>query len=366
MKLNKYSVASDRGSAIGSYSSTKKTTTSSTSSITSLDRNIWGQEDDGSDIDGDLTCGGNLYVIDNYIDDEDDENDEYSSKVKIEIPVPLADEGLEDKFNNNDGGNLYVKRELVVDEKGSFKAAEYQSGYNLPANDNSSKFASTEWIKNNHKVLSFKDTKGKELGEFDNSDDVTVVIKNYDDEITEVKNSIPTKVSKLDNDEGYITAEDIPELPEIDKNAPVILFSGIIHSNNNDGSLTYQPWVVRPLCYAQHTGVNNIELDYLTVGGEKKCTLVVKVNAKEGWYVKPTSMHSTVSLDSHCNPAVDFGGNRRSQGYWTTGGLFPTGDMYIQVWRTEDANNDSTMNDQVAYSAQEINLTIFGLSYKIS
>lgn len=167
---------------------------------------------------------------------------------------------------------------------------------------------------------------------------------------------IPTKVSQLTNDVPYA---------EYDKNSPVILFSGIIHSNNNDGSMTYQPWVARPLMYAQHTGVKEIKLNYLEIDGNKKPTLVIEVVPKDGWSVKATSVHSTVSLDSHCNPLVDFGGNRRSQGYWTTGGVMPVdGNIYIQVWRTLDDNNDSTINDQIAYSAQEINLTIFGTSYK--
>ena len=106
MKLNKYSVASDRGSAIGSYGSTKKTTTSSTSSITSLDRNIWGQEDDGSDIDGDLICGGNMFVVTSLGNDEDDEDDDKTSEESKEY------EGLEDIFDDNDGGNLWVEKDI--------------------------------------------------------------------------------------------------------------------------------------------------------------------------------------------------------------------------------------------------------------
>lgn len=377
MKLNKYSVPSEQGTTIGSYSSKKSSSSSSSSSSNNksvgLDREIWGQEDDGGDLNGDLTCEGNMYVLDNWDESEDDEDDDIEGyqgaarKVEPIMPLSVTDD-IASRFGNDEGGNHYVKRNLLVDGKGSFKAAEYQSGYNLPADDKSSKFASTEWVKQGHKTLTIKDSKDNQLGTFNNSEDKTITVKNYDDDIADVKNSIPKNVSELDNDSGYITAEDIPDIPEIDKNAPVILFSGIIHSNNGDTSSTnFQPFVVRPLYYSQHTGVEKIELDYLVIDGEKKPTLVVNVVAKEGWTVKATSVHSTVSLDSHCNPLVDFGGNRRSQGYWTTGGVFPTdGKIYLQVWRTVDDNNDSTTNDQIAWSVQEMNLTIFGISYKNS
>ncbi|MCH5234949.1 MAG: hypothetical protein J1E16_06615 [Muribaculaceae bacterium] len=168
--------------------------------------------------------------------------------------------------------------------------------------------------------------------------------------------TVPTKVSQLENDVPYA---------EYDAECPVILFSGIIHSNNNNGSLTYQPWVVRPLCYSQHTGVSGLTLRYLKIDGVEKCTLDIEVNAKTGWSIKPTSIHSQVSLDVYCNPAADFGGNRRSQGYWMTGGVRPDNKIYLQAWRTDDDNNDSTCNDQIAHSVQEINLTIFGIAKKV-
>lgn len=167
---------------------------------------------------------------------------------------------------------------------------------------------------------------------------------------------VPTKVSQLQNDVPYA---------EYDKNDPVILFSGVIHANNNDGSMTYQPFVVRPNLYSQHRSVKEITLNYLEVNGEKKPTLVIDVLPKDGYTVKATSIHTTVSLNQHCNPTTDFGGNRRSQGYWTTGGVFPSdGKIYIQAWRTHDDNNDSTVNDVIAWSVIEMNITIFGLGYK--
>lgn len=378
MILNKYSGSKD-GTTIGAYvaPSSKGSGSSSSSSnkTVGLDREIWGQEDDGGDLDGDLTCGGNIYIIDNYDDSEDDDEDvdEYVGAQRKPMPISVlsaADE-LSSKFDNDEGGNLYVKRQLVVDGRGDFKAIQYQSGYNLPDTDDSSKLASTEWVNKKiaaHKTLTINDSTGKELGKFDNTEDKTVTVKNYDGDISGINNNITNinnDITEINNKLDQIAGD----IPQIDINAPVILFSGIIHSNNDDGGTfgNYQPWVVRPLMYAQHTGVDKLELNYLEVDGQKKCTLVVKVIAKEGWKVKPLSVNAICSLNRHCNPTSDFGGNRRSQGYWMTGGVLPhDGNIYLQVWRTHDDNNDSTINDQIAYSAQEINLTIFGTSYKNS
>lgn len=378
MIFNKYSeVKEGNQTVIGAYKGSSSNSSSSSSSNKSvgLDREIWGQDDDGGDLNGDLTCEGNMYIVDNWDNNEDDEDDDIdgysgaSRKAEPIMPLSIADD-LVSKFNNEEGGNLYVKRQLVVD-KDIFTPEIYGKSifldYPSLKSDNSNKTNLLDILKD-HKKLTFNDTKGNNLGEFDNTADKTITIKNYEDEITNVRKAIPTNVSELNNDAGYITAEDIPDVPEIDSNAPVILFSGIIHSNNDDGGTfgNYQPWVVRPLMYAQHTGVDKLELNYLEIDGVKKCTLKVEVKAKSGWTIKPLSVNAINSLNVHCNPLADFGGNRRSQGFWMTGGVMPAdGNIYLQVWRTEDANNDSTMNDQIAYSAQEINLTIFGTAKKV-
>ena len=386
MIFNKYS-ATDGNVTIGSYASKKSSSSSSSSTervSVSLDREIWGQEDDGGDLNGDLTCEGNLYILDNWDDGEQDEEDteEYiGASLKPEPIMTLAvSEDLSSRFDSDEGGNQYVKRQLIVDGRGDFKAIQYQTGYSLPDTDDSSKLASTEWVNKKiatHKTLTINDSAGNELGKFDNKEDKTITVKNYDSEISSLSGRLSTAETNITNNATNISnnSEQIDNIWEAigdvrasyDKNAPVILFSGIIHSNNDDGGTfgNFQPWVVRPLMYAQHTGVDKLELNYLEVGGEKKCTLVVKVIAKDGWTVKALSVNAINSLNVHCNPQAHFGGNRRSQGFWMTGGVAPSdGNIYLQVWRTGDSNNDTTVNDQIAYSAQEINLTIFGTCYK--
>lgn len=123
MELNKYSI-SKNGTTIGAYKSGSSKGSGGGSTTTkvkaTLDREIWGQGDDGGDVNGDLTCEGNLFVVDNWNDgEEDDEADEVSYIGAQMKPIPVAPLSIADdltsKFDNDEGGNQYVKRQLVVD-----------------------------------------------------------------------------------------------------------------------------------------------------------------------------------------------------------------------------------------------------------
>ena len=390
MVIQKY----NRGSGkypIGSQASinSSKNNSSTTTTSSSGDCDLWGNHFDGmTDLEDTIFSRGSVYAMPSIFDGiDDDEEDDLP-----EGELPEKKEKEYKKMEDDEGGNVYAEnlirslkdikadKNLTVGGKGDFKAAEYQTGYNLPDTDDSSKFASTEWVNKKiatHKTLTINDSAGNELGKFDNTQDKTITVKNYDSDISGLSGRLSTAETNITNNATNISnnSQEIDNIwdaigdvrASYDKGAPVILFSGILHSNNDDGGTfgNYQPWVVRPLMYAQHTGIEKLELNYLEVGGEKKCTLVVKVIAKDGWTAKPLSVNAICSLNVHCNPTSDFGGNRRSQGYWMTGGVLPhDGNIYLQVWRTDDDNNDSTNNDQIAYSAQEINLTIFGTCYK--
>lgn len=100
MKLNKYSESKDGSTVIGSFSdrrSTSSSNSSGSSSTGAADRYIWGQEDTGDDIDGDMTVSGNIYIGDVAYDD--DEN-----------PIPPDHE-----FPSDDG-NLYASSSMASPE----------------------------------------------------------------------------------------------------------------------------------------------------------------------------------------------------------------------------------------------------------
>lgn len=122
MIFNKYSeVKEGNQTVIGAFKGSSSSSTSSRTPEKSvgLEREIWGQEDDGEDLNGDLTCEGNMYIVDNWDDgEEDDDTEEYVGSDAVEVPImtmSIADD-LSSKFDNDEGGNLYVKRQLKVEK----------------------------------------------------------------------------------------------------------------------------------------------------------------------------------------------------------------------------------------------------------
>lgn len=357
MKLNKYSQTKEGGTVIGSHAdrtSSAPSSSSSTSSSVSSGRELWGNEDNGEDIDGSMTVNGNVFI--GGVEFDDDEN-----MIPPEHEFPEAEGCLYAENSIETGGDMTAG--------GNIKGKDISlSGNGDIAGDLSVKGNAS--AKEVYGKTLFLDMEGKKT-------DVLDILKDHDkrisDNATNIKtlqtnvsnchNQCETNASDIDSLEKRIDALENVEI-EADYDSPVILFSGLIQSNNNEPSGTYQPWSVRPAMYSQHSSVAEIKLAYLEVSGAKKPVLVVDVSAKSGWSVKPTSVHFSVSLDQHWNPAVDFGGNRRAQGYWTTGGVSSDGKIYLSVWRTDDSNNDSTTNDCIAFNVQEINLTVFGTARK--
>lgn len=359
---------------IGSQASINANNSSSTttSSSSSNDNYLWGNHNDGiSDVEDTIFVNGSVYAMPSMYGENDEEEDTSSEEGEIEDYQPKEFEPFED----DNGGNVYAQNLIKsfgdIEGKSVYGKTIYLD-YPELKNDSSNKTNLLDILKD-HKKITFKDSKNNELGTFDNTADKTITIKNYDDEISSLNSRVGTNetnitnlTTRVGNNETEIT--NIWEtINSTDTSSPVVLFSGSIHSNNQDTSSTnYQPWNVRPNLYSQHLGVNNIEFNYYEESGEKKPSLVVTLKAKDGWTIKPTSVNSSVTLAAHWNPLVDFGGNRRSQGYWTTGGVFIDGKIYLQVWRTGDDNNDTVTNDCIAWQAQEMNVTIYGTAFKNS
>lgn len=374
-----------------------------------LNRTIWGQKDEGDDVDGSMVVNGNVsikvIVPPQYDPDEGDPEDD--------------DEDGEDIEEETGGGNLDVELKITA-KQAEFKEAKYASDYNLPATDNSTKFASTEWVKKAHKTLTIKDSKNNELGKFNNSEDKTITVKNYDDEISSlnsrvstaetnitnisnhqtdqdvminanvaeildlkkrtgtnegditniyqmiedinkdietVTGEVPTKVSQLENDAHYITLDD---LPEADYKTPVILYSGTFVSDNNDGDKTWQPWKFGT--YAFNAKVSSAGVGYAYDEDDNRIpSIEINLYPKTGYSVKALSVSAMVTKATDYNVFTSAaGGNPRSKGYWCTGGVGENGRIYIGAWRTQDDNNDSVRWDCLGYKCQEISVTIYG------
>ena len=231
--------------------------------------------------------------------------------------------------NNKPSKKDQIKGSGIYSDIGLFKEAAYTSNYRLEDTDNSSRLASTEWVKK-----------------------LVAGIK------------IPDKVSELENDVPYLTIED---LPENDKNQPIILFSGILTSNNNDNNLKYQPFKIDVANCTQFEGVSKLDIEYVSsTNPGLKITVVPKV----GYTIKPTSSTASIlaatdnSNGNHFSVLSFTGGEKRSAGYWTVGGT-EGGISYWYAGRTGNEHQDATNFDVMASRVTKLNITIYGIGYKM-
>lgn len=101
MKINKYSL-SKNGTTIGAFVSSSSSTNISSSTIS--ERNLWGNDDEGGDIDSTLFVNGSLYLkVPDYSDEENGDNEGEK----------------EDQFtpeSDDEGGNIYADGKIKSKE----------------------------------------------------------------------------------------------------------------------------------------------------------------------------------------------------------------------------------------------------------
>ena len=299
-----------------------------------LNRTIWGQEDIGENIDGNMIVNGDIHIKfitePTFTPEEDDVDDGIIGE-------------YDDEYDVGAGGNLIVEGDITCS---TLNADTIK--FNYPTLEDSKK--------NLRDLL-----KGFDTRITGNTTDIT----NIKSEISDLWDAIPEKVSQLENDKGYITADELPTLlPENDKFAPVILFSGRLYSYNNDNTITWGSWYVSGARSCQHSGISNLTASY-TNKSSNIPSLKLNLTTKDGYYCKITSVSSQVVRAVDYDPKTSTGANHRSKGYWMTGGVDNEDDyIYLNAWRTGDQNNDTTNLDCLAYRVQEISITIYGQCYK--
>lgn len=370
-RIIKYDKAKPSGSGrVQTIVSTGYPTNSGATTDKEISCNLWGNDFDGkNDIKDSMEVNGDIYLKFDPDDFDDSDFTDDEGNVVDDLPTgSLYADGKIEARKSVYGKTIYLdypeKVEDIIDEDGEITQDDSNKTDLLDVlKDHDSKLDDHEGrISANEGKIA--DHESRISTNTTNISNLTTRVSNAETNINNNATNITNLTTRVSNNETEIT--NLWEAVNAqDTSSPVVLFSGSIHANNQDTSSTnYQPWNVRPNMYSQHIAVQGIELNYFEVNGEKKPMLVIKVNAKDGYTIKPTSVVSSVTLNSHWNPTVDFGGNRRSQGFWTTGGVWIDGNIYINVWRTHDDNNDSTTNDCIAWSVQEMNVTIFGRAYK--
>lgn len=245
----KYTIGSQ--ASINANTNGGSTTTTTTSS--SADNYLWGNYNDGtSDIEETIFVNGSVYAMPKlYEDIEEDDIEE------IEGNVSVYEKQLVQPFEDDEGGNIYA--ENLIKSFGDIKADNSVVSkevygktifvdYPEVKTDTSNKTNLLDLLKS-HKKLTITDSKNNELGVFDNTTDKTITIKNYDDEISDLKvlvnnevNNLSGSLAKLQKNKSVILAT-----VELVRNSPYENQSYVAYASCYDG-LIFKNYVVGEGC----------------------------------------------------------------------------------------------------------------------
>lgn len=224
---------------------------------------------------------------------------------------------LEKEIVDNNSEDTKVEGPGIYSDLGIFREAAYSSDYVLDKEDNSSRFASTEWVK-------------QFLAQDDDQQD--------------------------DDQQG----------DQEDDESPVILFSGILESANQGNSASWQPFSI--ISGAFHKDVSSVIPRYMTVAP----TLTLQIYTGPTHSVQCYGVSATVLQiydpynQNHYTPDTARTSEFRSAGYWVTGGPTASDIVSLNVWRTGNEHSDSTWNNCLINMVQKISVTIFGTIKKIT
>lgn len=359
--LNKYNRPNEKSKAVSIASSSSNSNLEITGGNVTLDRSLWGNEDNGGDIEETIQVQGSVYARSfDYADEESDDDDADESKQEF------ADDP------DDDGNGGYVFGEKMV--KSPIIKSTKQIFLPYPTQTDSLKDLAPLIKGHSDRITNLEGRMTTAEGNITNLGNRVTNVENHqaDQDVF-----INANVSEIINIKGELanlsttalTEERVLELiqanaQEVDKNAPVVLFSGTIYSDNNDSDKTWQPWSVKANQSSYHSGISSLELIYQSVTNSTP-SLRVSCYTKNGYICKITSISAMVKKATDYNiESSNTGGNPRSRGYWMTGGVDYQGVGYLAAWRTQDDNNDSVRYDCMAYKVQEVNLTIYGTCYK--
>lgn len=337
MQLAKYSKYKDK--VYTTVATGEGGNNSTTSSAT--DRNLWGNDDTGNDMNGSMRVQGNIYVMgETWTEDENGEPiptsraGEASSRAGDDPFPPSADDGVGNLFLD---GTVYAEG---VATKGDITAGRHLY-INYPHPDHTGgKKCVGELIKSNADAISSLTTKVNTN---------TTNISNNADEISKLKASNLTvdDVLKLirDNQPSKLGAYD----------QPVVLLSGVLERN----PMSTTNWL-----YAVHH-LPHFDIDYPQISGG---LMTIDLKVEVGYEVNVCAIHATQyhsgdTTDAVDNPTVN---GRNDGAHWfecrRDSGV-NTKKIYIREFHQKDGNNDSWGSDWWGGNGggiQKINITLIG------
>lgn len=306
MRFSKYSESKDN-ITVGSYSSITQNKNNDGLSYgppptasRSDDRNLWGNYDDGGDINDSMKINGNIY-INRYSDDDENGND---SVEKDEWDVPSVNDDIDwDWDNDEEGGSLYVENNITADTITGNESYGKKLFVNYPYST-SPKANVADLIKNNADNISTNRT---------DIDNLTTTVNGFDERIKDATDKVNELSTKVDNNSTAIT------------NLTTQVSTNTTNISNNSTNISNNT-----------TEINNI-----------KNSLITEERVKE----LIQQLAPSVNTDGDAsNPVILISGrlyrNATNNGYWFSGTKKPYITFTTTVKEGLMTINLSTINDQ--------------------
>ena len=371
MQFNKYNYADDN-ITIGSYSSSSSSNNSSDTSTrgdvpsrgSSANRVIWGQYDDGGDIEESMKINGNIYIA--KTSDGGDEDGETGDKEDWSDTADTEEEFDYDWDNDTEGGSLYVENNVKakgVEANEVFAKNHLYINYPHP---NGTKQCVNDLIKNNADNISSNTTK---------INNITTTVNNHTTQINNLNTSVSNNTTNISNNTteinnlkdrlnagGGITEDRVNEILNNWKygnyGRPVILLTGKLRKSSVTSSTT---WFFDGI---RLDSITTISMSY--TGG----LMTVSFDAADNFYnwiytVHATQMKSGDTGDNVENTSIN---GRNDGAHWFETRFDNTlKKVYIREFHQTNGDNDTWNSDNWGGDGggiKEVAITIIGYAYK--
>lgn len=391
MKFNKYNVGKkDGGSTTVNYSGGSSSSNSSVGSRSDvdLDRMLWGNKDDGGDIEDTLFVNGSIYLQGTDYSDEDGDDDDKEAADK-EYMLEDDDEGgniyADGKVKSNEveANEIYAKKTLYIPHpttKAKTDIVELLKGYDSRITQNSTNIAS-----NKTEIDALKNRVGTAETNITNlttkvNNNTTAITNNTTniqanaDEIEKLKDSI----NSLSDDLGSIDLSSLSTLIQQlqqdmkvvkygNYSHPIVLLSGKISKYNYSSSTNL--WHFSG-CKSELITEVAISVDggtmYVTPTFADNTSLYVNAIHVTQEMSGDTADNSTVTKSSH-NSAATING-RNDGAHWFEA-YYESKQIKIREFHQKDGNNDSWGSDYWGADGggiRAINITVIGYLFQMN
>lgn len=344
MKLIKYSKggASSANTNTGGGSGGSSTTISSS---VELDRTIWGQQDNGGNVDGSMTVNGNVNI-----------------KVIIPPTYDPDEEGGdgEDIEEETGGGNLNVELTITSDKTESNEVYAKNHLYVNYPHPNGTKQCVVDLIKNNADKIAANTT---------NITNLTATVNNHTTQInnlTTTVNNNTTEIESLKEKIDALSSTDgldaiIKRLKYGDYENPVCLLAGKIRKTSY-GTTTGR-WTFDGIKKDCILGFDSITTE--------KGLMTITPSIKSGWNIYYYAVHVTQEVSGHTADKESISGIRHRTdvsachnnigAHWFEG-YTDSGKIYVREFHQSNGHNDEWSSDtwDAENGIRAINITVFG------